>query len=114
MSTGRWHRTCSVCGDGGLRMSIRLFVNPDALDIDLSLGTVFYFYNPLSSTEETDAVGILAGRLTELGGRKRIQIAVRGESMRELLRASGVFTWHTVLEYPGVWTVFKSPGDASM
>ncbi|WP_405182524.1 hypothetical protein [Nocardia sp. NBC_01377] len=95
-------------------MSIRLFVNPDALDIDLSLGTVFYFYNPLSSTEETDAVGILAGRLTELGGRKRIQIAVRGESMRELLRASGVFTWHTVLEYPGVWTVFKSPGDASM
>lgn len=84
------------------------FVNADALEVDLAGGTAFYFYNPFVSTEERDALGMLADRLAELGARQPIQVAVKGPKMQTLLRDSGVFSAETVLEDPAVWIVFRS------
>ncbi|MBF6137036.1 class I SAM-dependent methyltransferase [Nocardia otitidiscaviarum] len=86
------------------------FLNRDALEVDLSDGTAFYFYNPFSSTPDRDSVGMLADRLADLGSRQQIQIAVKGENMQTLLQDSGVFAVETVLEQPALWKVFRSLG----
>lgn len=84
------------------------FVNDDALDVDLSDGTAFYFYSPFTPTEQRDSVGMLADKLGELGAQRPIQVAVKGPDMRTRLQDSGVFSAETVLEDPAVWTVFRS------
>ncbi|GAB2719130.1 YwqJ-related putative deaminase [Nocardia thraciensis] len=84
------------------------FVHQHALEADLSAGSAFYFYNPFHSTADRDTVGLLAERLTALGARKPIRIAVNSRALREHLERSAVFSAETVLTDPTIWVIFRS------